>query len=91
MRQRLRTLRVVMSVVGSLIGVLGVVMLSPLALVLIFLLLLWILFRSFSAVVWPLVTILLSVAWGWGIPVWAGVTLTMMISLTIMLIFALAG
>ena len=57
-------------------------------LVLIFTLLLWILFRSFSAVLWPLLTILLSVAWSWGIPVWAGVTLTTMISLTIMLIFA---
>jgi predicted RND superfamily exporter protein len=57
-------------------------------LVLIFTLLLWILFRSFSAVIWPLVTILLSIAWAWGIPAWAGVVLTTMISLTIMLIFA---
>lgn len=57
-------------------------------LVLIFTLLLWILFRSFSAVLWPLVTILLSIAWAWGIPAWAGVALTTMISLTIMLIFA---
>jgi len=57
-------------------------------LVLIFMLLLWILFRSFSAVVWPLVTILLSIAWAWGIPAWSGVVLTTMISLTIMLIFA---
>jgi len=57
-------------------------------LVLIFTLLLWILFRSFSAVLWPLVTILLSIAWAWGIPAWSGVVLTTMISLTIMLIFA---
>lgn len=57
-------------------------------LVLIFTLLLWILFRSFSAVLWPLVTILLSIAWAWGIPAWTGVVLTTMISLTIMLIFA---
>jgi len=57
-------------------------------LVVIFTLLLWILFRSFSAVFWPLVTILLSVAWAWGIPAWTGVVLTTMISLTIMLIFA---
>lgn len=57
-------------------------------LVLIFTLLLWILFRSFSAVLWPLATILLSIAWAWGIPAWLGVTLTTMISLTIMLIFA---
>lgn len=57
-------------------------------LVLIFTLLLWILFRSFSAVLWPLVTILLSVAWAWGIPAWSNVVLTTMISLTVMLIFA---
>ena len=57
-------------------------------LVLIFTFLLWILFRSFSAVLWPLVTILLSIAWAWGIPAWTGVVLTTMISLTIMLIFA---
>lgn len=57
-------------------------------LVMIFTLLLWILFRSFSAVLWPLVTILLSIAWAWGIPAWTGVVLTTMISLTIMLIFA---
>ncbi len=57
-------------------------------LVLIFTLLLWILFRSFSAVIWPLVTILLSIAWAWGIPAWMGIVLTTMISLTIMLIFA---
>jgi len=57
-------------------------------LVFIFTFLLWILFRSFSAVLWPLVTILLSIAWAWGIPAWTGVVLTTMISLTIMLIFA---
>ena len=59
-----------------------------LLLVAIFTLLLWILFRSFSAVLWPLLTILLSVAWAWGIPAWAGVELSTMIALTIMLIFA---
>ncbi len=57
-------------------------------LVLIFTLLLWILFRSFSAVLWPLVTILLCVAWAWGIPSWLGVPLSTMITLTIMLVFA---
>ncbi len=57
-------------------------------LVMIFTLLLWILFRSFSAVLWPLLTLLLSIAWAWGIPAWTGVVLTSMISLTVMLIFA---
>ena len=56
--------------------------------VLIFSLLLWILFRSGSALVWPMVTIALSVAWCWGITVWLGVTVSTMIALTVLLIFA---
>lgn len=62
--------------------VLGVVM------VLIFTLLLWILFRSFSAVLWPMVTIAASMAWTWGITVWLGITVSQMISLTVLLVFA---
>ncbi|MEQ8955390.1 MAG: MMPL family transporter, partial [Gammaproteobacteria bacterium] len=61
---------------------LGIVM------VLIFTLLLWILFRSFSAVVWPMVTIAASMAWTWGITVWLGVTVSQMIALTVLLVFA---
>lgn len=61
---------------------LGVVM------VLIFTLLLWILFRSFSAVLWPMVTIAMSIAWTWGITVWLGITVSNMIALTVMLVFA---
>ena len=56
--------------------------------VLIFVLLLWILFRSFSAVLWPMVTIALSVAWTWGTTVWLGIPVSTMISLTVLLIFA---
>ena len=70
------------------LGMLDEMQVLGMILVLIFILLLWILFRSFSAVIWPLVTILLSIAWAWGIPAWAGIVLTSMISLTIMLIFA---
>ena len=62
--------------------VLGVVM------VLIFTVLLWILFRSFSAVLWPMVTIAASMAWTWGITVWLGITVSQMISLTVLLVFA---
>lgn len=62
--------------------VLGVVM------VLIFTLLLWILFRSFSAVLWPMLTIAASMAWTWGITVWLGITVSQMISLTVLLVFA---
>jgi len=62
--------------------VLGAVM------VLIFTFLLWILFRSFSAVLWPMVTIAASMAWTWGITVWMGITISQMISLTVLLVFA---
>ncbi|PCJ17013.1 MAG: hypothetical protein COA96_18085, partial [SAR86 cluster bacterium] len=62
--------------------VLGVVM------VLIFTMLLWILFRSFSAVLWPMVTIAASMIWTWGLTVWLGVTVSQMISLTVLLVFA---
>jgi uncharacterized protein len=54
----------------------------------IFVLLLWILFRSFSAVVWPMLTIALSVIWTWGLTVWLGAPLSTMISLTCLLVFA---
>ncbi len=62
--------------------VLGVVM------ILIFTILLWILFRSFSAVLWPMLTIAASMAWTWGITVWLGITVSQMISLTVLLVFA---
>lgn len=62
--------------------VLGILM------VLIFVMLLWILFRSFSAVLWPILTIALSVAWTWGVTVWLGITVSTFISLTVLLIFA---
>ncbi|HLT64251.1 MAG TPA: MMPL family transporter [Pseudohongiella sp.] len=54
----------------------------------IFVFLLRTLFRSFSAVIWPVVTILMSLLWAWGMTVWAGFTLTTMVSLTAMLVFA---
>lgn len=59
-----------------------------LGVVAIFVLLLRALFRSFSAVVWPIVTILLSLLWGLGFMVWAGTTFSTMLSLTVMLVFA---
>ena len=54
----------------------------------IFVFLLRSLFRSFSAVVWSILTIALSLTWTWGITVWLGVTLSTMIMLTILLVFA---
>lgn len=59
-----------------------------LLMVLIFTILLWILFRSFSAVLWPMLTIAASMVWTWGITVWLGVTISQMISLTVLLVFA---
>ena len=58
------------------------------AVVLIFFFLLWVLFRSFSAVVWPLVTIAVSMIWTAGITVWLGITISQMISITALLVFS---
>ncbi len=54
----------------------------------IFVLLLWVLFRSFSAVVWPIVVVAASLLWAWGITAWLGVGMSTMITLTSMLVFA---
>ena len=59
-----------------------------LAVVLIFFILLWVLFRSFSAVVWPLVTIAVSMIWTAGITVWLGITISQMIGITALLVFS---
>ena len=56
--------------------------------ILIFGLLLYVLLRSFSAVLWPLVTIAISIIWTWGITAWLGVTVSQMIPLTVLLVFA---
>lgn len=63
-------------------------MLLGILMVAIFTLLLWILFRSFSAVLWPMLTIAISMAWTWGTTVWLGITISQMISLTVLLVFA---
>jgi len=63
-------------------------MLLGILMVAIFTLLLWILFRSFSAVLWPMLTIAVSLAWTWGVTVWLGITISQMISLTVLLVFA---
>lgn len=54
----------------------------------IFVILLRTLFRSFSAVFWPIVIILLSLVWSWGLTAWSGANLSTMVSLTAMLVFA---
>jgi len=50
--------------------------------------LLWCLFRSFSAVLWPIVTILLSIIWVLGLFAWTNTTISSMVTLTVMLILA---
>ena len=76
------------SIMGQMQGVLNQMALLGTLMVLIFSFLLWILFRSGSALAWPIVTIAMSVAWCWGITVWIGLTISTMIALTVLLIFA---
>lgn len=56
--------------------------------VLIMIVLLWYLFRSLSAVIWPISIVILSTVWTVGIAGWLDVTITTMLMLTIMLILA---
>ena len=76
------------SMMGQMQGILNQMAVLGTLMVLIFSLLLWVLFRSGSALVWPMVTIALSVAWCWGITVWMGITVSTMVALTVLLIFA---
>ena len=50
--------------------------------------LLWLLFKSWSAVVWPVLVIACSAFWAIGFMSWLGVTLSTMVSLSFMLILA---
>jgi len=50
--------------------------------------LLWVLFKSWSAVVWPVLVIACSAFWAIGFMSWLGVTLSTMVSLSFMLILA---
>ena len=58
-------------------------------LVVIMVVLLWILFRSFSAVLWPIVIVGLSCVWAIGFSGWLGTTITTMLVLTVMLVLAI--
>jgi len=50
--------------------------------------LLWFLFKSWSAVIWPVLVIACSAFWAIGFMSWLGVTLSSMVSLSFMLILA---
>jgi predicted RND superfamily exporter protein len=76
------------AMMGQMQGVLNQMAVLGMLMILIFSVLLWVLFRSGSALVWPMVTIALSVAWCWGVTAWMGTTISTMIALTVLLIFA---
>jgi uncharacterized protein len=56
--------------------------------ILIMIVLLWYLFRSLSAVLWPISIVILSSVWSIGLSGWLGATITSMISLTVLLVLA---
>lgn len=49
---------------------------------------LWILFRSFCAVVWPLVIVAVSIIWVLGLIGWSGLSMTLMIEILVFLVVA---
>ncbi|WP_373082989.1 RND family transporter [Zhongshania sp.] len=59
-----------------------------LAMVALVVILLWLLFRSFSAVVWPLLVVVVSALWAIGLGSWLGMAYTTMLALTFMLVLA---
>ena len=69
-------------------GVIQQSMVLNLGMLILIILLLWSLFRSLSAVLWPIITIILSVVWVFGVFAWLGITLSSMVTLTIMLVLA---
>ena len=69
-------------------GVVQQSMLLNIGMLIIIILLLWSLFRSFSAVLWPIITIVLSLIWVFGIFAWLNITLSSMVTLTVMLVLA---
>ena len=73
---------------GFLTGVLMQLQYLGLGVIAVFSFLLWSLFRSASAVIWPVTTIIVSIIWMWGITVWLGVATSQMIGLSCLLVFA---
>ncbi|MBT4286144.1 MAG: MMPL family transporter [Deltaproteobacteria bacterium] len=67
-----------MEEMGPLFGVMILIMVA----------LLWYLFRSISAVLWPIAVVVLSCVWTLGLTGWLGATVTSMITLTVLLILA---
>ncbi|MBX3711505.1 MAG: MMPL family transporter [Lysobacter sp.] len=59
------------------------------AALLIIMLLLWMLFRSLSAVFWPIVIVILSCVWMVGITAWLGLPITAFVMIAVMLTLAI--
>ncbi|MBT4640696.1 MAG: MMPL family transporter [Deltaproteobacteria bacterium] len=59
-----------------------------LAMIMVIFVLLWVLFRSLSAVIWSILLVIVSCVWTMGISGWLGNTITTMVSLTIMFVLA---
>lgn len=59
-----------------------------LSMILIMMVLLWLFFRSLSAVIWPISVVVLSTVWIVGFTGWLGITISTMLMLTVMLILA---
>jgi predicted RND superfamily exporter protein len=49
---------------------------------------LWLLFRSFSAVLWPVVIVILTIVWTFGIIGWLGLPISSLVMITVMLTLA---
>lgn len=63
----------------------GAIMLGSLSLIII---VLWFLFRSFSAVVWPVLIIICSLVWVMGTVGWSGLAMTEMYNIIVFLVLA---
>ncbi|MGK0289482.1 MAG: putative RND superfamily exporter protein [bacterium] len=61
----------------------GLIYLGTIAVIMVFL---WILFRSFSAVIWPIAIVIFTVLWTVGLIGWFGATVTTMITTLILLL-----
>lgn len=59
-----------------------------LAMLVIMVVLLWLLFRSFSGILWPIMIVVLSCIWTIGLTGWAGATVTAFLILTVVMTLA---
>ena len=70
----------------AMVSELGLLNLAALAIIMV---LLWFMFRSLSAVVWPIIIVVSSVIWTVGITAWLGLPITSFVMVTVMLTLAI--